>query len=134
MSQRKILHLVTDPTAKSPICEVCRMPVDENFRDHKTDNAIIYGTGVDGIRSCKFVLRELLFPKEETRPVVESVAPPKVDRASEAEWLMWFYQNADFGPADSDVRDSLKSQFKRGTGKLLPEGYNYNSSTGERED
>ena len=44
-------------------------------------------------------------------------------KASEIEWLSWFYAYADFGPADEDVRELLKRQFKRETGLDLPEGY-----------
>lgn len=52
------------------------------------------------------------------------------ERASELEYLKWFCQNADFGPADDDVRDSMNQQFMRETGKNLPEGWNY-ASDGE---
>jgi len=57
----------------------------------------------------------------------------KQERASEIEWLTWFAQNADFGPADEDVRAAMKAQFKQETGKLLPVGWNCNSE-GEEED
>lgn len=39
------------------------------------------------------------------------------------EFLLWFYQYADFGPADSDVRHFLKERYKRDTGKQLPKGF-----------
>lgn len=45
------------------------------------------------------------------------------ERATELEYLRWFYHAADFGPADSDVRDILDEQFISEIGKLLPEGY-----------
>lgn len=45
------------------------------------------------------------------------------DRATELEWLKWFYNHSDFGPADGDVRDWLAETFKAQTGKLLPIGY-----------
>lgn len=44
-------------------------------------------------------------------------------RATELDFLQWFYCNADFGPADSDVRYYLKEQFKQQTGVELPAGY-----------
>lgn len=50
------------------------------------------------------------------------------ERATELEYLKFFYNEADFGPAESDVRDYLKEKFQEETGKLLPEGYNYDSS------
>lgn len=46
------------------------------------------------------------------------------ERATELEWLKWFFWNADFGPADGDVRDNLAEYFMQKTGKNLPEGYN----------
>jgi hypothetical protein len=60
------------------------------------------------------------------------MAEPKT-RATELEYLKWFFQNADFGPGDGDVRAFLKAKFKEKTQKLLPKGYNYNSE-GEEED
>lgn len=45
------------------------------------------------------------------------------EKATELQFLEWFYLNADFGPADSDVRNILKADFKRETGLDLPEGY-----------
>lgn len=52
----------------------------------------------------------------------------KPKRATEHEWLRWFAQNADFGPADGDVQDAMRRDFMAETGKLLPEGWNYDSS------
>lgn len=49
------------------------------------------------------------------------------ERATEIEYLRYFYQYADFGPGDSDVRDWLKESFMNNTGKNIPEGYNYKS-------
>lgn len=45
------------------------------------------------------------------------------EKASELEWLQYFYQEADFGPADEDVRAIIKRNFTRATGKKLPDGY-----------
>lgn len=44
-------------------------------------------------------------------------------RASELEYLKWFRQNADFGPADIEVKDIMDRSFVEETGKDLPEGY-----------
>lgn len=46
-----------------------------------------------------------------------------MEDATQEEFLMWFYCNADFGPADSDVRYYLKEKFMRETGKALPVGF-----------
>ena len=48
----------------------------------------------------------------------------KRERASELEYLTWFRINADFGPADSDVKEIMDQQFMEETGKNLPEGWN----------
>lgn len=53
-------------------------------------------------------------------PVIEET---KTEEATELEWLTWFCQEADFGPADSDVRHALKERFKKETGKELPKGW-----------
>lgn len=44
-------------------------------------------------------------------------------KATEIDYLRWFYRYADFGPADSDVRDILNQAFVRETGLELPDGY-----------
>jgi hypothetical protein len=44
-------------------------------------------------------------------------------KSTEQQWLEWFYQEADFGPADSDVRYYLKKQFMEETGFEMPDGY-----------
>lgn len=48
----------------------------------------------------------------------------KRERASELEYLKWFRINADFGPADGDVKDIMNDNFMDSTGKNLPEGWN----------
>lgn len=49
------------------------------------------------------------------------------ERATELEYLKWYRQNTDFGPADGDVKDGLSEEFIEMTGKDLPEGWNYYS-------
>jgi hypothetical protein len=43
------------------------------------------------------------------------------------DWIEWFYANADFGPAHSDVMIMMMDDFEEETGKSLPdyvkEGY-----------
>ena len=46
-----------------------------------------------------------------------------MEAGTELEWLKYFYQNADFGPADWDVRKLIEQNFKNDTGKDLPVGY-----------
>ena len=47
------------------------------------------------------------------------------ERASLLEYLTWFRLNADFGPASSDVIESLDNWFMDTTGKNLPKGWNF---------
>jgi hypothetical protein len=47
------------------------------------------------------------------------------ERATELEWLRYFYETADFGPAHEDVVSIIENRFKEETGKDLPEGYEY---------
>jgi|GEM_PF-2870832 len=51
-------------------------------------------------------------------------------RATELEYLMWFRLEADFGPADSDVKDNMNEWFMDETGKNIPDGWNL-ASDGE---
>jgi len=44
-------------------------------------------------------------------------------KATELEWLKYFYEHADFGPASDDVRDGLKESFIKNIKKELPDGY-----------
>lgn len=41
----------------------------------------------------------------------------------EIDYLRWFFANADFGPADDDVRQYLNKQYVEETGNEIPEGY-----------
>lgn len=45
-----------------------------------------------------------------------------MEDGDELKFLRWWYQNADFGPADGDVRDMLKEQYIA-NGGVLPIGY-----------
>lgn len=53
---------------------------------------------------------------------IESLDLPAAIR-EELEYLRWWYHQADFGPADADVRDILDEEYTRETGNLLPDGY-----------
>ena len=48
-----------------------------------------------------------------------------MEKASELEYLQYFYSAAGecFGPADDDIYDAIKRNFKKWKGKSLPEGY-----------
>ena len=48
-----------------------------------------------------------------------------MERANYTEYLEWFHDNADFGPADGDVRDNMIKRFMKSTGKQMPEGWTY---------
>lgn len=47
------------------------------------------------------------------------------ERATELEYLRWFYDNADFGPVEDSIRFWLSERFRAETGKDLPEGYEH---------
>ena len=42
---------------------------------------------------------------------------------AEYDWLLWFFQRADFGPADGDVRIMLEDQYEKETGRTIPSAY-----------
>lgn len=44
------------------------------------------------------------------------------DADNELKYLRWFYANADFGPADDDVRQIMNEQYVR-EGGVIPKGY-----------
>ena len=46
-----------------------------------------------------------------------------MERATEIEYLKFFYGTADFGPADEDVRDIIRKQFILTHKKHIPKGY-----------
>jgi hypothetical protein len=48
-----------------------------------------------------------------------------MEEASELEYLKWFRCNADFGPADGDVKIIMERNFERATGKKVPERWRY---------
>lgn len=47
----------------------------------------------------------------------------KAEEQDELDYLRWFRINADFGPADSDVKDDLNKHYEQETGKKVPEGW-----------
>lgn len=52
-------------------------------------------------------------------------AEPVNPEATELEFLTWFAQNADFGPADGDVQVALRNRFEEETGKKVPANWQY---------
>lgn len=44
------------------------------------------------------------------------------DADNELKYLRWFYANADFGPADDDVRQIMNEEYVR-DGGVIPKGY-----------
>jgi len=46
------------------------------------------------------------------------------EEKAELEYLRWFCSNADFGPADSDVRQYMCESYEKETGKPVPDGWN----------
>jgi hypothetical protein len=53
--------------------------------------------------------------------------------ATELEWLAWFAQEADFGPADGDVHYILENRFEKKTGKKVPREWTWKDTSEEEE-
>ena len=51
-----------------------------------------------------------------------------MEKATELEFLKWFYSYADFGPANSGLKEIICEYFTYKTGKALPEGYEENNA------
>jgi hypothetical protein len=49
--------------------------------------------------------------------------PDDKERATEMEWLKFFYTWVDLGPGEGDARAGVKEFFTKKTGKALPVGY-----------
>ena len=47
----------------------------------------------------------------------------KCSRCLELQYLSWFRINADFGPADGDVKYTMNGQYEDETGKKVPKGW-----------
>jgi hypothetical protein len=45
---------------------------------------------------------------------------------AELDYLRWFKQHTDFGPADGDVQDNMNAAYEARTGKKVPEGWRRN--------
>lgn len=63
-----------------------------------------------------------------TRKSVQEGKPDRIsdqleEAADEIEYLRYFFQQADFGPADSDVREFIDDAFRNEFNKDLPKGY-----------
>ena len=48
-----------------------------------------------------------------------------MEEATELEYLKYFFQVADFGPAHGDVISYINEDFEEETGKKVPQGYSY---------
>ena len=56
------------------------------------------------------------------RLVDEAIAAAE-EEAKELHYLSWFKQNADFGPADSDVHAILDEEYTEETGYAVPKNW-----------
>jgi hypothetical protein len=77
----------------------------------------------------QYVTRKISCDSSDRKQRMKKIAK----RAEELEFLRWFYQNADFGPASEDVYGSMRTRFVIETKKRLPEGYWDNESDGYGE-
>jgi hypothetical protein len=74
---------------------------------------------LEGVPACHELYQ--FFYSED--PKVDAQLTTVLEQEDEVGFLRWFYSEADFGPADGDVRDIMKKQYVEKTGKPLPEGY-----------
>lgn len=68
-----------------------------------------------------FAVRKMIASNVAQEPLASKSSEP--ERATELEWLKFFYQEADFGPGDDEVRSMIEDDFRSKTGKELPIGY-----------
>ena len=52
-----------------------------------------------------------------------------LESIAERKYLLWFFQQSDFGPADGEVREMLEAQYEKVTGCTVPQKLRYD--TGE---
>jgi hypothetical protein len=61
-----------------------------------------------------------LMTAAETAALCNSIRTDLKDIEAELDYLTWFKQHADFGPADSDVHQIMDMQYEEETGKTVP--------------
>jgi hypothetical protein len=66
---------------------------------------------------------KILTSEDETAKLFQDIRDGLDDIDDELEYLKWFKQNADFGPADSDVHAIMDRQYTMQTGNLVPEDW-----------
>jgi hypothetical protein len=75
---------------------------------------------------CDFIEQDIevtdLGPPEVVG-LLEDFVPTKAVEDPELEYLRFFFQNADFGPAHEDVIACIEAEFTRETGKSVPDNY-----------
>lgn len=54
---------------------------------------------------------------------MDKILQAEEDHEAEFEYLTWFKQNADFGPADSDVHSGMDADYLYQTGKEVPKNW-----------
>jgi hypothetical protein len=64
--------------------------------------------------------RKSWMSEEETAGLFQEIRDGLDEIDDELEYLKWFKQNADFGPADSDVHAIMDEQYTLETGKPVP--------------
>jgi hypothetical protein len=59
----------------------------------------------------------------ETADLCNKIRVDLADITAEMDYLRWFKNNADFGPADEDVHDLMNSTYTLVTGKPVPKDW-----------
>ncbi len=58
-----------------------------------------------------------------TTQIMRKLMTDMKDELTELEYLQWFYNEADFGPAHGDVVGSINDYIEEQTGKSIPGDY-----------
>jgi hypothetical protein len=63
---------------------------------------------------------KVLMSEDETASLFQEIRDGLDEVDAELDYLRWFKQNADFGPADGDVHAIMDEQYTKETGKPVP--------------
>ena len=66
---------------------------------------------------------KILMSEEETAGLFQEIRDDLDGIDAELDYLIWFKQNADFGPADGDVHAIMDKNYTHETGKPVPTGW-----------
>lgn len=68
-------------------------------------------------------LMKQMIDSEDMEAMFKEAMEEKAKKDAEFHYLRWFKQNADFGPADSDVHSGMDADYLYQTGKEVPKDW-----------